>query len=88
METTTHATHLPPVVSEILAFVLLALIVVLLINRSRKKKGKPSLSADQSQQKEERQAVSLLALRQEVRLQLRIRQPASLVWQLSETDLC
>ena len=43
METTTHATHLPTVVSEILAFVLLALIVVLLINRSRKKKGKPSL---------------------------------------------
>lgn len=43
MESTTHTTHLPPVVSEILGFVLLALIVVLLINHSRKKKGKPSL---------------------------------------------
>jgi len=43
MESTTHATHLPPIVTEILAFVLLILIAVLLINRSRKKKGKPSL---------------------------------------------
>lgn len=46
MENTAHvaqASTLPPIVSEILGFIVLALIIVLLINRSRKKKGKPSL---------------------------------------------
>ena len=40
MENTARTTQLPPVVSEILGFVLLALLILYFVNRGRKKKGK------------------------------------------------